>query len=130
MLLVLIVYKTIKGKHKIKAIATDNLGLKGTSKEDSILVENNQFPIVTINSPKTAISGDEVTFTASAEDKDGTIVQVEFFVDNASIGIVANAPLSTMDALHINTYASGYQKDDSIIEVPLLDVSKKNNSPM
>ncbi len=44
--------------------------------------------------------------------------------------IVANAPLSTMDALHINTYASGYQKDDSIIEVPLLDVSKKNNSPM
>ena len=87
-------YKTIKGKHKIKAIATDNLGLKGTSKEDSILVENNQFPIVTINSPKTAISGDEVTFTASAEDKDGTIVQVEFFVDNASIGIVANAPYS------------------------------------
>ncbi len=87
-------YKTIKGKHKIKAIATDNMGLKGTSKEDSILVENNQFPIVTINSPKTAISGDEVTFTASAEDKDGTIAQVEFFVDNASIGIVANAPYS------------------------------------
>jgi hypothetical protein len=87
-------YKTIKGKHKIKAIATDNLGLKGTSKEDSILVENNQFPIVTINSPKNAVSGDEVTFTASAEDKDGTIVQVEFFVDNASIGIVANAPYS------------------------------------
>lgn len=44
--------------------------------------------------------------------------------------IVANAPLSTMDSLHINTFASGYQKDDSIIEVPLLDVSKKNNSPM
>ncbi len=87
-------YKTTKGKHKIKAIATDNLGLNGTSKEDSILVENNQFPIVTINSPKTAISGDEVTLTASAEDKDGTIAQVEFFVDNASIGIAANAPYS------------------------------------
>lgn len=87
-------YKTTKGKHKIKAIATDNLGLKGTSKEDSILVENNQFPIVAINSPKNAITGDEVTFTASAEDKDGTIAQVEFFVDNVSIGIVASAPYS------------------------------------
>lgn len=44
--------------------------------------------------------------------------------------IVNKLPLSTMDAVHIKTFASGYQKDDSIIEVPLLDVSKKNNSPM
>ena len=68
--------------------------LKGTSKEDSILVENNQFPIVTINSPKNVITGDEVTFTASAEDKDGTIIQVEFFVDNNSIGFDDSAPYS------------------------------------
>jgi tetrahydromethanopterin S-methyltransferase subunit B len=87
-------YKTTVGKHKIKAVAYDNLGLSGTSKEDSILVVNNQFPIVTINTPKNAISGDEVTFTASAEDKDGTIEQVEFLVDDVSIGIDAIAPYS------------------------------------
>jgi len=44
--------------------------------------------------------------------------------------IVANTPLSIMDAVNIKTFASGYQREDSIIEVPLLDVSKKNNSPM
>jgi chitodextrinase len=85
-------YKTVEGKHKIKAIATDNLGLKGTSKEDSILVVNNQFPIVTINSPKNAITGDIVTFTSTAEDIDGSVTQVEFFVDNISIGFDAVAP--------------------------------------
>ena len=39
-------------------------------------------------------------------------------------------PLSTIDALHIGTYCSVNQKEDSIQEVSLLDTSKKNNSPM
>lgn len=39
-------------------------------------------------------------------------------------------PLSTIDALHIGTFCSADQKEDSIQEVPLLDTSKKNNSPM
>lgn len=39
-------------------------------------------------------------------------------------------PLSTTDALHIGTFCSVNQKEDSIQEVPLLDASKKNNSPM
>ena len=87
-------YKTTVGKHKIKAIATDNLGLKGNSKEDSISVVNNQAPTVTISSPKTAITGDEVTFTSTANDADGTVTQVEYFVDNISVGVDAVAPYS------------------------------------
>ena len=85
-------YKTTFGKHFIKAVATDNFGLKGTSKKDSITVVNNQAPVVTIQSPKNAITGDEVTFTSTAVDKDGTITQVEFFVDNLSVGISTTAP--------------------------------------
>ncbi len=85
-------YKTTAGKHYIKAVATDNLGLKGTSKIDSITVVNNQAPVVTISTPKTAITGNEVTFTSTATDTDGTVTQVEFFVDNASVGIVTKAP--------------------------------------
>ena len=85
-------YKTTEGKHTIKAIAYDNLGLSGISKEDSILVVNNQFPIVTISTPKNAITDDEVTFSAFAEDKDGSIFQVEFFVDNVSIGYDVTSP--------------------------------------
>ena len=87
-------YKTTIGKHKIKAIATDNLGLTTTSKEDSITVVNNQAPVVTITTPKTAISGDEVTFTSTATDLDGTVTQVEYFVDNVSVGVDAIAPYS------------------------------------
>jgi len=87
-------YKTTEGKHKIKAIATDNLGLSGTSKEDSILVVNNQFPTVSIQTPKNAITGDIVTFTANAEDKDGSVFQVEFFVNNVSVGVDITAPYS------------------------------------
>ena len=85
-------YKTTFGKHFIKAVATDNFGLKGTSKKDSITVVNNQAPVVTIQSPKNAITGDEVTFTSTAVDKDGTITQVEFFVGNLSVGISTTAP--------------------------------------
>ena len=85
-------YKTTFGKHFIKAVATDNFGLKGTSKIDSITVVNNQAPVVTIQTPKNAITGDEVTFTSTAIDKDGTITQVEFFVDNISVGIDTIAP--------------------------------------
>ena len=87
-------YKTTEGTHKIKAIATDNLGLKGTSKLDTITVVNNQAPNVTISAPKTVISGDEVTFTSTANDADGTVTQVEFFVDNLSVGVDASFPYS------------------------------------
>jgi chitodextrinase len=85
-------YTTTVGKHKVKAVATDNLGLKGTSKEDSIVVVNNQAPFVSISTPKTAISGDEVTFTATAMDSDGTVELVEFYVDNVKVGSDASAP--------------------------------------
>jgi hypothetical protein len=85
-------YKTTVGKHYVKAVATDNLGLKGTSKNDSISVVNNQAPVVTISVAKTAISGDNVTLTSTANDVDGTVTQVEFFIDNASVGIVTSSP--------------------------------------
>jgi phage-related protein len=51
--------------------------------------------------------------------------------DDRIIGSGKNkTPLSTIDALHIGTFCSADQKEDSIIDVPLLDASKKNNSPM
>ena len=85
-------YKTTAGKHYVKAVATDNRGLTTTSKVDSITVVNNQAPVVTITTPKTAITGDEVTFTSTATDLDGTVTQVEYFVDNVSVGVDATAP--------------------------------------
>ena len=42
----------------------------------------------------------------------------------------SQVPNSTGDTVHIGTFCSADQKEDSIKDVPLLDTSKKNNSPM
>ena len=54
-------------------------------------------PIVSISSPtnnEEFIEGTEITITAEATDMDGTITQVEFFIDNESIGMASSEPYS------------------------------------
>jgi hypothetical protein len=80
------------GSHKVKAIAIDNKGLTGTSKDSTILVKDNVAPIVTVSNPANAITGDAVVITATATDSDGTISSVEFFVDDVSVGTDATSP--------------------------------------
>jgi xyloglucan-specific exo-beta-1,4-glucanase len=55
----------------------------------------NLSPIVSITSPSngsTYLKGDNITFTASASDPDGTISLVEFYDGNILLGSVSNAP--------------------------------------
>jgi chitodextrinase len=57
--------------------------------------DGNTAPTATIVSPvdgDVMNPGDTVTLTAKAWDNDGTVVQVEFFVDGASIGVDQNFP--------------------------------------
>ena len=82
------------GSHKVKAIAIDNKGLTGTSKDSTILVKDNQAPTVTVGFVATAITGDMVALTAIANDVDGTVDSVRFFVDNNYIGTDKTAPYS------------------------------------
>lgn len=52
-------------------------------------------PTITVTSPAegaTFTTGTPILITADANDTDGTVTQVEFFVDGTSIGIDANAP--------------------------------------
>ncbi|MBB3698196.1 carbohydrate-binding protein [Flammeovirga yaeyamensis] len=61
---------------------------------DNSEVENT-YPSVEITSPKDGdmlVEGTEITISADASDADGTVAQVEFFVDNSSIGVVSQAP--------------------------------------
>lgn len=54
-------------------------------------------PSVSVSNPfpgTTFGPGEDVQITASASDRDGTVAQVEFFVDGESIGIDASAPFS------------------------------------
>ena len=58
----------------------------------SLILAPNSAPTISITAPSTASVGESVTIEATASDVDGTISQVEFFVDNVSIGVDASAP--------------------------------------
>jgi hypothetical protein len=94
----------------VKAVATDDLGLTGTSNIVTMNVLANVPPAVSITSPSSSAvissyanaaaaagagaSLTPVTFTASASDSDGTVTQVEFFVNGVSVGVDATSPYS------------------------------------
>ena len=87
-------YTAIAGPHSLYAIATDNSADadQTTSTTVNFSVANNQAPTVSVSAATTAIVGDVVTITATPNDVDGTVTEVEFFVDNVSIGSVSSAP--------------------------------------
>lgn len=63
----------------------------------NISATTNQNPTVSITSPtnnSSVTEGTSVSIEATASDNDGTISQVEFFVDDASIGVDTSAPYS------------------------------------
>ena len=85
------------GTHIIKARATDNLGLATTSTSTSIIVATNNPPSVSITSPLSTasyIAPSVVTIEASANDTDGSVASVQFYVNGVSIGTDATSPYS------------------------------------
>lgn len=86
-------YTAVAGNHNITAVATDNKGDNTTSSAVAITVANNQAPTVTV-AGSNGIVGDVITLTSTASDVDGTVTQVEFFVDNVSVGVDNTAPYS------------------------------------
>jgi len=87
------------GQKNLTAVVTDNNGATTTS---SIVVINvnspsNNPPTVSITAPANGASfpsGAIVTIDANAADSDGTITQVEFFVNGVSVGVDNTAPYS------------------------------------
>ncbi len=82
------------GKKQLKAVATDNTGLTTTSA--IIAVNVNAAPIVSISQPKTSsqlTAGQIVNFSVTAVD-DASISKVEFYVNNAIVGVDSIAPYS------------------------------------
>lgn len=87
-------YTAVAGAHTIYAVTTDNDCSTATSATINISVANNQAPTVTVSAPSSATVGSLVTFTANANDVDGSVAQVEFFVNNVSVGVDATSPFS------------------------------------
>ena len=86
-------YTAVAGNHNITAVATDNKGDNTTSSVVAITVANNQAPVVSV-AGSNGIVGDVITLTSTASDVDGSVAQVEFFVDNVSVGTDNTAPYS------------------------------------
>jgi len=90
-------YTGVLGSHTVRAKATDNLGASTTTANTAFTVGNNLPPTVSITSPTngTLITFPaNVTINANANDLDGTVSSVEFFVNNVSIGTDATSPFS------------------------------------
>ncbi|MCX6276317.1 MAG: Ig-like domain-containing protein [Bacteroidetes bacterium] len=91
------VYTAVSGAHTITAKATDNLGGQTTSAGVNISVGANTPPTVSITSPSNGASfffPNSVSLAATANDVDGTINYVQFFVNGVAIGTDASAPFT------------------------------------
>lgn len=89
------------GVYTFEAIATDSNGTRFISPRVSATVANhvNNPPSVSISAPLDGSSieyfdGRTITLRADASDSDGTIANVEFFLNGSSVGVDKTAPYS------------------------------------
>lgn len=90
-------YTATLGNHTLRARATDDEGAIGLSTIVNISVLNNVPPTSQITSPAAGslfTAPAVITITSNATDADGTVTQVEYFVNGVSIGVDATAPYS------------------------------------
>ena len=81
------------GQFRFTAAATDNEGATQFTQE--VMVNFNTPPTVSITNPvanKIYNVGAPVTLSATAADVDGSILEVDFLVDNQLVGVVLKAP--------------------------------------
>jgi PKD repeat protein len=92
-------YLTTLGAGQIvRAVATDNQGATANSNNVVMNVVANVPPTVSLTSPVNGalfVAPEVVNIVASASDSDGSIAQVEFFVNGISIGVDNSSPYST-----------------------------------
>jgi len=129
-------YTTKAGTHTINAIATDDKGASTTSSSISINVNGvNNAPTVTITSPannSTFNEGTVVSITANAQDSDGSVSNVEFFVDGQSIGSASASPYSinytAIAGTHLLTAVATDNKLATATSAPISIIVNVNNN--
>jgi hypothetical protein len=85
------------GSYALTARAIDNLGVSTTSSPVNVTVAANTPPSVAMTSPPNGGSYYMpviLTVSATASDSDGTVVSVDFYVNNGYIGTDTTAPYS------------------------------------
>lgn len=100
-------YTATLGTKNITAVATDDAGCAITSSIVTITVGTNAAPTISITAPSNGanlVQGATVAINATAADADGTVSQVQFFVDGVSVGIDATSPYSVNWTAVIGTH--------------------------
>ena len=85
----------VAGSYSITAKAYDNRNGTATSSPVTVVVVNNQLPVVALTSPLSQSfvrAGSPITLSATANDADGAVASIEFFDGTTSIGVDASAP--------------------------------------
>ena len=83
------------GTHSLTAKATDNEGAQTTSSSVFVNVLANKLPYVHISTDSSTVSqGHTVTITATANDTDGTVSKVDFYVGLNKVGTSTSSPYS------------------------------------
>lgn len=106
-----------QGVSQLTAIATDNEGAV-TSTTVAIVVQPQVElppPSITLTSPtgtETLSVGDNLTVTAQADDFDGVVTQVEFFVNNQSVAIDTSSPYEYQWTASVGTHSFKAQATD------------------
>ncbi|MCG7570841.1 Ig-like domain-containing protein [Pseudoalteromonas sp. CNC9-20] len=93
-------WQALAGEHTLLAQARDDQQGEGVSAEVQISVlpaDGNAAPIVTLTAPTAqtqARSGEQMTLSANADDSDGVVTAVDFYVDQVQVGSDSSAPYS------------------------------------
>lgn len=90
-----VVWTAVAGNHNITAQATDNGGASTLSAPAAIAVASapNIAPSVSLSDPAAGLSeGNSISLSASAQDSDGTISSVRFYLDGVLLGADNTAP--------------------------------------
>ncbi|OAN17969.1 chitinase [Photobacterium jeanii] len=90
-------WSSVVGSHTIEAKVTDNLGATSSQNRHITVVSatNNLPPEVTLTNPTAATrvnAGENLVITADASDKDGSLTQVDFYVDDQLVATDTAAP--------------------------------------
>lgn len=88
-------WTTVGGNHVIEALATDDTSQTGSSSVNVTVTSSNVAPTVDLTNPTSSTDifvDDLVSLTATAADSDGSVTKVEFYVDDALIGMATDSP--------------------------------------
>ncbi len=92
----------------------------------------NALPTVAITSPSNGasfITGTVIPLTATASDADGTVTQVEFFVDGVSVGVDATAPYTSSytGVIGSHTIAAKATDDQGAVSTATISITVASN---